>query len=221
MKEEVSSAITYALSKGFQIHPDAFKILEKIDVKELQNIIKQVVREKAKQNMFLINQSDLKMFVESEIDDSIENNHVILFDPSKKVTSAEGIDAIGIFEHNASVALPMFVPGFGLAWGAFAAWSTGVAFGALVTTTPALAKIPPLALLYLSPFGVMELVAYSLGMSRSFLLINAIIRRKPLKNELRQTGIEIGIALALLLAGGFIEYSMIQEFGSSLVKPKS
>lgn len=92
LKEEVSSAITYALSKGFQIHPDAFKILEKIDVKELQNIIKQVVREKSKQNMFLINQSDLKMFVESEIDDSIENDHVILFDPTKKVTSAEGID---------------------------------------------------------------------------------------------------------------------------------
>ena len=128
----------------------------------------------------------------------------------------QGIDALGIFEHNASVALPMFIPGFGLAWGAFAAWSTGVAFGALVTTTPALAKIPPLALLYLSPFGVMELVAYSIGMSRSFLLINTIIRRKPLKNELRQTGIEIGIALALLLAGGFIEYAMIQQFGSSV-----
>ena len=92
LKEEVSSAITYALSKGFQIHPDAFKILEKIDVKELQNIIKQVVREKAKQNMFLINQNDLKMFVESEIDENIEDKFSIVFDPTKKVTSAEGID---------------------------------------------------------------------------------------------------------------------------------
>ncbi len=92
LKEEVSSAITYALSKGIQIHPEAFKILERIDVKELQNIIKQVVREKAKQNLFLINQHDLKMFVESEIDETVENNHVILFDPTKKVTSAEGID---------------------------------------------------------------------------------------------------------------------------------
>jgi len=133
----------------------------------------------------------------------------------------QGIDAIGIFEHNASVALPMFIPGFGLAWGSFAAWSTGVAFEALVTTTPALAKIPPLALLYLSPFGVMELVAYSIGMSRSFLLINSIIRKKPLKNEFRQTIIEIGIVLALLLAGGFIEYSMIQQFGSIISHPKS
>jgi DNA polymerase II small subunit len=91
VKEEVSSAVTYALSKGFQIHPDAFKILEKIDVKELQNIIKQVVREKAKQNLFLINQSDLKMFVESGVDGSVEDRHEILFDPTKKITSAEGI----------------------------------------------------------------------------------------------------------------------------------
>ncbi|HEX5456895.1 MAG TPA: stage II sporulation protein M [Candidatus Nitrosotalea sp.] len=132
----------------------------------------------------------------------------------------EGINAIGIFEHNTSVALPMFIPGFGLAWGAFAAWSTGVAFEALVSTTPALAKVPALALLYLSPFGLMELVAYSIGMSRSLLLILVIIRKKSLKMELRHTSIEIGIVLALLLAGGFIEYSMIQQFGSSVVNPK-
>ena len=92
MKEDVSSALTYALSRGFQIHPDAFKILEKIDAKELEKIIKQVVREKAKQNLFLINQSDLKMFVDSEIDEGLENHHTILSDPTKKITSAEGID---------------------------------------------------------------------------------------------------------------------------------
>ncbi|HEV2192836.1 MAG TPA: DNA-directed DNA polymerase II small subunit [Nitrosopumilaceae archaeon] len=92
MKEDVSSALTYALSRGFQIHPNAFKILEKIDVKELERIIKQVVREKSKQNLFLINQNDLKMFVDSEIDENMENNHVILSDPTRKITSAEGIE---------------------------------------------------------------------------------------------------------------------------------
>jgi DNA polymerase II small subunit len=92
MKEDVSSALTYALNRGFQIHPDAFKILERIDAKELERIIKQVVREKTKQNLFLINQSDLKMFVESGIDETTENHHVILSDPTKKITSAEGID---------------------------------------------------------------------------------------------------------------------------------
>ena len=135
--------------------------------------------------------------------------------------AVEGIDAIGIFAHNTTIALPMFLPGFGIAWGSFAAWSTGVAFKALVSTTPALAKLPPLAIIYLSPFGVMELVAYSIGMSRSFLLINALITRKPLRKELRPTLIEIGIVVALLLAAAFIEYAMIQVFGSTLVHPKA
>src|SRR5437899_9452564 len=31
------------------------------------------------------------MFVESEVDETVEDSHVILFDPTKKVTSAEGI----------------------------------------------------------------------------------------------------------------------------------
>ena len=135
--------------------------------------------------------------------------------------TVEGIDALGIFAHNTSVALPMFIPGFGVAWGSFAAWSTGLAFHALVSTNPILGKLPPLALLYLSPFGVMELVAYSIGMSRSFLLINSILKKQPLKIELRKTAIEIGIVIALLLAAGFIEYSMIQQFGSSAVALKA
>src|SRR5574340_1016457 len=65
-------------------------------------------------------------------------------------SAVEGIDALGIFAHNASVALPMFVPGFGIAWGSFAAYSTGVAFSALVSTNPMLAKLPPLALIFFS-----------------------------------------------------------------------
>lgn len=133
----------------------------------------------------------------------------------------EGINAIGIFTHNVTVALPMFVPGFGIAWGSFAAWSTGLAFRALVSTTPALAKLPPLAIIYLSPFGVMELCAYSLGMSRSFLIISAIVRRKSIRLQIRPVIIEVGIVIALLLAGAFIEYAMIQQFGSTLVSPKT
>ena len=66
MNENATSALKYALSKGFQIHPDAFALLEKIDSKELEVIIKRVVREKAKQNLFLINQNDLKMFRSEE-----------------------------------------------------------------------------------------------------------------------------------------------------------
>ena len=42
MNENATAALKYALSKGFQIHPEAFKILEKIDSKELESIIKRV-----------------------------------------------------------------------------------------------------------------------------------------------------------------------------------
>ena len=132
----------------------------------------------------------------------------------------EGIDAIGIFVHNLTIALPMFIPGFGAAWGAYAAWTTGVAFNALVKTTPALSQFPPLALLLISPFGLMELVAYSIGMSRSLLLIQTIIKKIPIKQEIRPTAIEIGIAIALLIAGGLIEYAMIQQFGPDLNPPQ-
>jgi len=95
MNEDAASALNYALSRGFQIHPDAFKILEQIDSKELERIIKQVVREKAKQNLFLINQTDLKMLVDTQIDESVEDKHVILSDPTRKITSAEGIEGFG------------------------------------------------------------------------------------------------------------------------------
>ena len=95
MNENATSALKYALSKGFQIHPDAFKILEKIDSKELEAIIKKVVREKTRQNLFLINQNDLKMFVDSNVDKNLEDEHEILSDPTKKITSAEGIEGFG------------------------------------------------------------------------------------------------------------------------------
>ena len=135
--------------------------------------------------------------------------------------SIEGIDAIGIFAHNSLIGLPMFIPGFGAVWGAFAAWSTGFAFSALTISYPALENIPPLTVLFLSPFGVMEVAAYSLGMSRSFLLIHTIIKKNPIKQELRITGIEVGIAIALLLVGGFVEHAMMEQFNSNPDFPNS
>ena len=122
----------------------------------------------------------------------------------------EDIDSVGIFVHNTSIALPMFIPGFGVGWGLFSAWSTGYAFASIVSLTPLLADVPALALLYLSPFGLMELTAYSLGISRSYILIGLIFRKRSLKPHLKMTGIEIGIMVGLLLAGGFIEFYMIE-----------
>lgn len=125
----------------------------------------------------------------------------------------EDIDAVGIFVHNTTISLPMFIPGFGIAWGLFSAWSTGFAFSAITSINPQLSEIPPLAILYLSPFGIMELFAYSMATSRSFILIRAISKKTNLLPFLKPTGIEIGIAVGLLLAGGFLEDYMIKLAG--------
>ncbi|BDQ31967.1 stage II sporulation protein M [Nitrosopumilus zosterae] len=120
------------------------------------------------------------------------------------------IDAFGIFVHNTTIALPMFIPGFGVAWGIFSAWSTGFAFAAITTTAPILADIPPLAILFLSPFGLMELTAYSIGISRSFILIKAITKKVNLTQFIKPTLFEVGIVISLLLAGGYLEFYMLE-----------
>jgi len=122
----------------------------------------------------------------------------------------EDIDAMGIFLHNSAISLPMFIPGFGVIWGLFSAWSTGFAFSAIVSISPELAKIPPLAILFLSPFGIMELTAYSIATSRSFILIKAVYRKSNLIPFLKPTIMEIGLVIGLLLAGGYLEYYMIK-----------
>ena len=120
------------------------------------------------------------------------------------------IDAFGIFVHNTTIALPMFIPGFGIFWGLFSSWSTGYAFAAIATSVPEIANISPLTILFLTPFGLMEISAYSLGISRSFILIKAIITKTNLLQFIKPTIIEIGIVIALLLAGGYIEFYMIE-----------
>jgi DNA polymerase II small subunit len=95
MDEEISSAVSYALNKGFQIHPDALEILHKIDVKELGQIIKDVVKEKTKQKQFLINEEDFEIYLGIKDDDEHQVEFEILSDPTGKITSAEGVEGYG------------------------------------------------------------------------------------------------------------------------------
>ena len=123
------------------------------------------------------------------------------------------IDAIGLFVHNTTISLPMFIPGIGVAWGLFSAWSTGYAFANIATISLDLAETPALSILYYSPYGFMEIVAYSIGISRGFILIAGIIKKNDLRALLKPTGIEIAIVIGLLLAGGFLEHYMIEVEG--------
>ena len=95
MDEEISSAVSYALNKGFQIHPDALEILHKIDVRELGQIIKDVVKEKTKQKQFLINEEDFEIYLGIKDDEEHQVEFEILSDPTEKITSAEGVEGNG------------------------------------------------------------------------------------------------------------------------------
>ena len=91
MKKELTFILNYALNKGFQIHPDVFKILENVDVKKLEKIIKEIVREKTRQKLFQINQDDFETYLGIKEDKTLRNDHKILSDPSLAITTGEGV----------------------------------------------------------------------------------------------------------------------------------
>ena len=122
----------------------------------------------------------------------------------------EGIDAFGIFVHNTALSLPMFIPGFGIIWGMFSAFSTGIAFAAIKSGNPLLEQIPALSILFMTPFGLMEGAAYSIAMSRSYIFIHKIVKKIPIRNDIRVTLIEIIILLGLLFTGAYVEWYMIE-----------
>jgi len=126
-----------------------------------------------------------------------------------------GIDGIEIFIHNTKMSMPMFIPGFGMVWGFYTGWSTGYGFTAIINSVPELANVPPLALFFASPFGMLELVAYSIATSRSYLLVFLIIKRIEIRSQLLVLVIEVVIVVLLLLVGGLLEAAMIQNVSPS------
>ena len=126
------------------------------------------------------------------------------------LSSTQDIDGLGIFLNNISVSLPMFVPGLGVGLGIYSGWSTGFGFAAITTMAPGLADIEPLSILYNSPYGVMELVAYSIAMSRSFLVVFSLVKKQNPKSLIKPSIIEIGIVVGLLAIAGYLEEYLIQ-----------
>ena len=126
------------------------------------------------------------------------------------LSATQDIDGLGIFLNNISASLPMFVPGIGVALGIYSGWSTGFGFAAIATMAPGLAEIEPLAILYYSPYGAMELVAYSIAMSRSFLVVFYLVKKVNPKSLIKLSLIEIGIVVGLLIIAGYLEEYLIQ-----------
>ena len=131
----------------------------------------------------------------------------------------KNIDQLGIFVNNMQITLGMFIPGAGVAIGSVSGYVTGNVFSAIARDTPALQHVPPQIIL-VTPFGIMELFAYGLAMSRSGLLVYQMVRKKPWRQYALVTAIELGIAAVVLFAGATIEWWMIHQYGGGLnLKP--
>jgi uncharacterized membrane protein SpoIIM required for sporulation len=118
------------------------------------------------------------------------------------------IDQTGIFINNAKIALGMFVPLLGVGLGIFSGFSTGMVFNAIAATSANLNDISSLLIL-VTPFGLMEIVAYGLAISRSGMLFYSLLKRKYWREYLLSTLVEIGVVVILLLSGAIIEWEMI------------
>lgn len=125
----------------------------------------------------------------------------------------QNIDQTGIFLNNIRVALAMFVPGAGAGIGVYSGIATGMVFNAFALISPELAATQPLSVLA-TPFGILEVLAYGLAISRSGMLV-AQLAKKDERKEWRRlsiyTGVEIGLVMAALVAGSVIESQVIME----------
>jgi hypothetical protein len=122
----------------------------------------------------------------------------------------KNIDSTGIFINNFLISILMFVPGIGIAFGLFSGFSTGNIFVIITRDLPI--QIPPL-LVFLTIFGIMELVSYGIAISRSYLLLTSILKRTNIRENLIYTGIEIGIVAIILFFGAIIEWDLIKQSG--------
>jgi len=120
------------------------------------------------------------------------------------------IGTLGLFYNNLKAALAMFVPGIGVIIGAYTAVSTGTVFAALSTSYPELEGVSPLAILA-TPFGILEILAYGLAMSRSWMLVYHLVAKTPWKRYVIPTSVEIGIALVLLFGAAVAESPVIPK----------
>ena len=86
---------------------------------------------------------------------------------------------------------------------------TGYAFASLLHLNP---DLPFTSLgIFFTTFGMLELIAYSIAISRSALLVKTLVKKSNLKRDVVYTAVEVCIMITILYAAGHIEYGIIEE----------
>lgn len=112
-----------------------------------------------------------------------------------------------IFGNNFMLALLMFVPIIGVAFGAYVLYNTGAVIAAIAISN----EVPPalsLITLFLTPIAWLEFIAYSTAMAESIWLARRLWQRRG-KHELINACKFISVCAVILLVAALIEAVMI------------
>ena len=124
------------------------------------------------------------------------------------------IDEFGIFLNNLKIALVMFIPVIGLIMGTISGFSTGLVFNSIMNLSDVTYSNP--LVIFLTPFGILELAAYGLAISRGCILFFEILKKKFTKKSLFYLLIEVALVSGMLFVGAIIEWMMIENIPKRL-----
>ena len=93
LQNEVSGALSYAVSKGFQIHPDAFAMLKGLEAADVLKTVQEIIKSKNPSKNAVILVEDIKCLMSPKKDAGpIEQTCTVLMDPTPKITTGEGVE---------------------------------------------------------------------------------------------------------------------------------
>ena len=124
------------------------------------------------------------------------------------------IDEFGIFLNNLKIALVMFIPVIGLVMGTISGFSTGLVFNSIMNLSDVGYSNP--LVIFLTPFGILELASYGLAISRGCILFFEIVKKKFTKKSLFYLLIEVALVSGMLFVGAIIEWMMIENIPKRL-----
>lgn len=90
MRRDVAQALSYALSRGFQVHPDALLTLEGIEPGALPKIMRDLVKEKGRRGAHHIEPADLDEILGVGGDEEVDAEFKVVSDPTGRTASGEG-----------------------------------------------------------------------------------------------------------------------------------
>ena len=131
------------------------------------------------------------------------------------IEQIQDINETGIFLNNLKIALAMFIPMAGIVIGGFSAFSTGLIFNSITNLSNV--QYPNPLIVFLTPFGILELVSYGIALSRGGIFLYEISKRRISKKSIAHLLGEIVLVSIMLFIGALIEWNMIENIPKKLM----